>query len=487
MATIEIAPITVFFDGTRIPSEDSSSHGYANAPINVRRMQTLHTLDRYYERYGYLFLLAACFLLPLKLSLAYCALVPLILLWLVSIRFRIWGALRGDSIILPYAGFVAFAVLTIPFAVDPLRSADKLLGVVFFGLSIPVFRDVIRSYDYERPLFALVSGQTVAAVHSVLEGALGTAVPRLFLGAVTESGQLALSVILTTGLLTLAASQSRKTATHSLSGIMRGGVLAVLNFVALTLLAFMPLTERGALPFAAALCLAGSLLTFTLWRHRTIRLADTLGQDRMQNLLLTVILPLLLAALLVNLKRGPWLGVLAGGLTFLFLERRRLLVPVVAVVIALLVAIPPIQQRLAKSEEHFFIVGGRSEIWDIGAELATRFPLGVGYRNSAFLQHFSDKVPHDLNHFHNNFLNILVETGWLGLALFLWWIFTLLNATLRTRTTAQKRILLHALGCAVLSWQVAGLVEYNFGDSEVVLVAFLVAGAIAALQRAPSE
>lgn len=440
----------------------------------------LSDLDGFYSRHSHVLAVGACFFLPLKLFIAYCFLVPLILLWLVSIRFRIVSALSiGGVVIAPFVFFLLCALLSAPLSVDPLRSFDKLSGLFFFGLTILVFRDIAISFDYERLLFALVSGQCVAAIHSILEGALGPLVPRLFLGAVTESGQLAMTVLLSLGIITLHAQQ--KSSPPRLESQSRAAFLGLANFCAFTLLAFSPLETSSVPVFWTVLCAAAALLVITIRRQKSVRESDPEGDFRIVHILTTLVLPLLLGALLVNLKRGPWMGIMAGGLLFLFLERRKFALPVLAATVALLVSIKPIQDRVSRSEEHFFIHGGRSEIWDIGAELATRYPLGVGYRNSGFLRNFSDTIPEQLNHFHNNILNIVVETGWLGLAIFLWWIFSLLRHSLPATSNVRAQVLGRALGCAILSWQIAGLVEYNFGDSEVALIAFICTGLIAGL------
>jgi O-antigen ligase len=115
-------------------------------------------------------------------------------------------------------------------------------------------------------------------------------------------------------------------------------------------------------------------------------------------------------------------------------------------------------------------------LWDIGVDLSTRFPLGVGVRNSRFLQTFSDEIPEEMNHFHNNLINITVEGGWIALSLFLWWIVSILRVSFTRSAQPGWSPLLSAIGCAVLSWQVAGLVEYNWGDSEVRMMVYITLG-----------
>lgn len=447
-------------------------------------MKFLAALESAHEKYSFRLALGACLLLPLKLSIAYFCLVPVLLLWLVQVRLNIWRALSpGSAVLLPYVFFVLVALVSLFFGFEPLRSLEKLSGVAFFGLTMLAVRDLclVDPARTERVLLALIGGQSIAAFYSVLEGAFGTSIPRVLVGAVSESGQLALTIPIACGLVILGA---RSPLDNSGPGGLRRKVDCVLgafSFAAFTMLAFSSASKTPSPLFLVELVLCALLFGVAVARLRQLCKYERYFSERCGTFLKTIALPLLLAALLVNLKRGPWMGVFVGGMLLLWLEHRRLTLPIVLVAAALLSTLKPVQDRLARSEEHFFIVGGRSEIWDIGVELAKRFPLGVGYRNSFVLQKFSENVPSELTHFHNNLLNIAVEVGWLGLAVFLWWIFSLLRAAFASVPSRRQRVLRCSLGCAIVSWQVAGFVEYNFGDSEVVLVVLIVVGVLSAL------
>jgi len=202
--------------------------------------------------------------------------------------------------------------------------------------------------------------------------------------------------------------------------------------------------------------------------------------------LLLGILPLLLAALILNLKRGPWMGVFIAGTLFLGVYRPRILVPLLCAVAAAYFTLAPVRQRIAEIPEHFYISGGRSVMWDIGVELATRYPLGVGLRNSRFLQSFSPDIPTNLNHFHNNYLNILVEGGWLALAFFCWWLINILRMAFEREGATALPLLAASIGAAIVSWQIAGLVEYSWGDSDVRILVYLLVGILAALSARES-
>jgi len=78
-------------------------------------------------------------------------------------------------------------------------------------------------------------------------------------------------------------------------------------------------------------------------------------------------------------------------------------------------------------------------------------------------------------HVHNSPLQILVERGLIGLAAWLWiWVAFYARSSVILRRLPQGRDAERDLvvGClaAVTGFLVAGLAEYNFGDSEVVMV-----------------
>lgn len=250
---------------------------------------------------------------------------------------------------------------------------------------------------------ALIGGQTIAGIHTIFEALLPLPIPKIFLGAVTEAGQLALTTTLVASLIISKFKEPIKK----------------YFFIAL---------------------------------------------------------PILSLALLINLKRGPWFGVFVALLIVLRLYAKKWVVPLILSVAAIALSITPIRNRLQSASEHFFIHGGRSVIWDIGAELSSQYPLGIGYANSPILRQFSYEIPQGLNHFHSNFLNILVETGWIGCAFFFWWISTLIIKGFRLRSYTETGPLFVSLAAGILASQLAGAVEYNVGDSEVFLIVLLFAG-----------
>jgi hypothetical protein len=428
------------------------------------------------------------FLLPLSLSATYFALIPLIVLWLGAYARVLGAELAGiGKVGAPFLFFIAAYAFSAPFGVDPMRSLRAIPATLFFALTIVVVRQLVRDSGSKRILIALLLGQALAATHSVLAASFPETVTPLFLGAVTESGQLGLVTIILAGL----AFSGDRNASREGSALLTWQTFAASALCATLLIApsIFPAHLKGSLIFWSSL-FAG--LGFALW-HAFLLIKETffhaehaasghaLISRQCGRLLLLGILPLLLAALVINLKRGPWMGVFIGGSIFLLGFKPKLLLPLLGAVLAAYFTLAPVRQRIAEIPEHFYITGGRSVMWDIGVELATRYPLGVGLRNSRFLQSFSPDIPASLNHFHNNFINILVEGGWLALACFVWWLINIARTALQRFGPASEPVLAASIGAACLSWQIAGLVEYNWGDSEVRILVYLLLGVLSAI------
>jgi O-antigen ligase len=306
---------------------------------------------------------------------------------------------------LPIACFALASLLAAFLGLDPLHSLYGLrtyLQVVVIYLVYGYARDLDRSLSLARCLLigtALTSAYRVLAAFSPIE------LPRLFLGQMTQSGQLLFAIGL-------------------------------------------------ALPLLIRRTFSAPPLRFAL--------------------------ALYVLALVVNLKRGVWLGAVAAVVTVGLLASRRLVL-VAGLVIALAVAaVPPVRSRVANSARDMFLPGNRYDIWVAAIDVVKRFPMGVGRKNGEILRDYPN-IPQHHKHAHNNLLQITLENGYLGLGMFLWWMATFGVLAWRAygRVPAGDKPL-EALAIAVLAsfvgFHVAGLVEYNFGDSEVLEMFFVMMG-----------
>lgn len=434
-------------------------------------------IESLYARYATKLAIGAAFLLPLKLSLTYVPLLPLLFLWLARAA-RDRAILKAELAHLEnsYAFFIICVAASALFGVSPLHSELRVLSLAFFAVSILVFRSIVRGCGYLPLLFALFTGQSISSLHSVISSAFPGFMPRLFINRVTESGQLAISLTVAVGVVILLSGSLR-------SSVLKPLLLAAFNLMLLSLIGFSGHFNIAGPSFTILAVLCSASLSFCAFR--SMRLPSQAATRRLFFVLTTVLIPIMLAALLLNLKRGPWLGVTVGVSLLLFMFSRRSMLALLALIIFLLLAVEPLRTRLAHSSEHFFISGGRNVIWTIGSELLVKYPLGIGYENAPFLQKFALEIPPALEHFHNNVINIAVETGWLGLFLFFWWFGALLLSGFRSlRLGSERAVMGYTIACALVAWQVAGLVEYNYGDSEIILIVYMLVGTLGCLPQA---
>jgi O-antigen ligase len=204
-----------------------------------------------------------------------------------------------------------------------------------------------------------------------------------------------------------------------------------------------------------------------------------------------LIMPALIVALALTLSRNAWVGACAGVGT-LFLLRDFRLLGLLPVALALFVAIAP-----APLTERFYsmfridplalnsettgatVQSNRDRLAMIrsGFRMVKDDPLtGVGPDMIivVYPQYRDPMAVRQLNpHLHNVPLQIAAERGLPALAVWLWFVFVVFRDFLRKRkTTAMPSLPTAGLAC-VVAMLAAGMFEYNFGDSEFLML-FLV-------------
>jgi O-antigen ligase len=122
----------------------------------------------------------------------------------------------------------------------------------------------------------------------------------------------------------------------------------------------------------------------------------------------------------------------------------------------------------------------RMVYWSVGTKMVQAHPLfGVGPEriHDEFPSYNTGKPVDYYGHLHNNFLQIAAERGLLSLAAFVWFLVELYRSLLLRLRDSEGDPRWAVLGsiAALTAFVVAGITEYNFGDSEVfVLLLFLV-------------
>jgi O-antigen ligase len=210
-----------------------------------------------------------------------------------------------------------------------------------------------------------------------------------------------------------------------------------------------------------------------------------------------LVLPALGVAVALTFTRGAAVGACAA-VALLFALKDFRLFAILPVLAAVFIAVAPGQ--IAKRYASMFnmndpTVRDRYMMLRIGERMIGAHPLaGVGpnmverkyvdYRGTDSLVG-PDGVTHINPHLHNDFLQIAAERGLPALALWLWFVVALVRDLWRRFTAGQRE--LAATGMAVVvALLTAGLFEYNFGDSEVLMLFLTVVTLPAAAARPPS-
>lgn len=431
---------------------------------------------------GQLLLRLYCFSAALSIGLSQFLVISLLLHWLAFIflqprseRFRFLPS-SSDMMVRSCATWVAISFGSVFWGVDSLHALPEFFKTTVYLLfpfavfsvlqatdSITTVRQQIRNC-----VMLLLLGQGVASLHSIFSEIVGVELKPGLPGAVTESGQLVLLLP-----LILSAFQEKARPYRELA------VPATIIIMSLVL---------AYAPGAGGMFLAGKLLIASLFGLYLVAYMRSLTKAQRVVAIQQILAGLLIAALIINLKRGPWLAVFVEFCLLSYLLSKRIFLATVAMSAIAFVCLIPVQQRLFESSSHFQIAGGRETMWTLGAELAQRYPLGLGPDNASHMRELDPNLPRLHRHMHNNFLNIAVENGWLGLFAFCWWIYACISVGWRawgasrtaSRVSIERSLGLYSicLATALMGWQIAGVVEYNFGDGEIRLIAFLFMGFI---------
>jgi O-antigen ligase len=192
-----------------------------------------------------------------------------------------------------------------------------------------------------------------------------------------------------------------------------------------------------------------------------------------------------LGGLLATYTRGAWMGFAAGVLTLLPATRKGrwlLLGGLLVLGLALLAGPQHLRERfLTMGDPDDPTVRERVYMWRSGLTMWRQHPvlgLGPGGVKREYERYaLPEAIKKRTGHVHNTPLQILVERGMLGLAAWLWiWVAFFANGVGLLRRlpedAARERALVLGGMAAIAGLLVAGLSEYNFGDSEVVMVAW---------------
>jgi putative inorganic carbon (HCO3(-)) transporter len=192
-----------------------------------------------------------------------------------------------------------------------------------------------------------------------------------------------------------------------------------------------------------------------------------------------LIMPALVVALALTLGRSAWIGASIAIALLLALKDLKLTM-LLPVFIAILFAIAP--GTVARRVMSIFdpqepTNQDRLAMIEIGARIIRDHPLtGVGPNMipRVYEQYRPDYAINPVNpHLHNVPLQVAAERGVPAALVWLWFVISLLVALFRLFRTQSDKVPAAAALAAVAAMLAAGLFEYNFGDSEFLML-FLV-------------
>ena len=194
---------------------------------------------------------------------------------------------------------------------------------------------------------------------------------------------------------------------------------------------------------------------------------------------------LILAALMTTLSRSAWIGLVVGTTVVTLASRRTKVGLCLALVAVLVIYIAPhsIRQRVQSMVNPRDKTGvERINMWQSGINMFMDKKLlgfGPGRIKDDYARYANpDATPKSPSHLHSNLVHLAAERGIFALGAWIWvWIGYFVMVILQIRDTKDapfgtrfRKIGGLAVAAGFLS---AGMFEYNFGDSEVVMLMFM--------------
>ena len=373
----------------------------------------------------------------------------------------------------PLLALVVWTLLAASFAAEPAVAHEESKKLLLFALFYLAVEGMAPAEDRERVLAAaLLGGLALSAMMVLQRYTLGydglMRRPPGFLGHYMSASGVTMAILL---LAVARLATGPRARPRPVDLWLPGALLAGVSAVALA-------TARGHGVFATRLfvaALAVAAVALALSRAARTRAAEAT--------LPMLVAPVAAWALVISQTRSAWIGV-AAGLTALaalaLLRAPRLVWAALAVGAALLLVSPGgIRSRLTVLDESS---RDRYYMWQAGLDMVLERPVfgqGPGMVEVVYPRFRWPEAPNPHQpHLHNNLMQVAAERGLPGLAFFLWWVGVAFLAALREaqRAAAAGRGpgwpaagALAALTAVFL----AGLFEYNLGDSEVLMLVLL--------------
>ena len=203
---------------------------------------------------------------------------------------------------------------------------------------------------------------------------------------------------------------------------------------------------------------------------------------------------IILAAIIFTYTRGVWLGLIGGLVLMAILRSKKMLLFVLigSIVCSMSVVVFP-SSRLARRVMETFKsarpVGDRICFLEGGLKIIRDYPItGVGWEGfrKVYPRYRPVEARESGCNAHNNFIDVTVDGGLLGLGMFLWLLVTIYKVGFHIFKELEegyfKGIAWGFLG-SFTAFLIAGLSQYNFGDSEVVMLFYFLLGMVMVIPR----
>jgi putative inorganic carbon (hco3(-)) transporter len=207
--------------------------------------------------------------------------------------------------------------------------------------------------------------------------------------------------------------------------------------------------------------------------------------------------------LVLSDTRSAWAGTIVGALVVILLRKPRTVFGLLAITLFVYFVSPSKTKQRLESSWNLKDpnTSNRIEIWGTSLRLIHHNPwFGVGLKNvnrEALRYRGNHNFPDwAYQHAHNNFLQIAAERGIPGLLIWMWlmirlgWDALIVYRVSRKYPSDSKESMIAAVAAlgALAALLVAGLSEYNFGDSEIlILFLFIMSAPYAFLPRFPVQ
>jgi hypothetical protein len=455
---------------------------------------------------------------PISIAATQTAWALAILFWLVRLVF-VRPRMRFASLDIAVLAFVGLSLVSSVFSYEPRVSLGKMAAVSLVSIAYVVSEYVGRVETVRRVVAVLLAASFAACLYTFAAQAIGKNLKTVRLtpesplrSAGVDDGYTilkangidvhspdelwtAISSHLPEGFASLMVYRHELVDTYKLStadlhGVNDLGILEWSRSRDMRAAGFFGhyVTFAEALQLVASLALGLLIMTPAgMFRHQ---------------LLLAGGLVAYLAALLLSLTRASWasFAVSAAVMIGLAASRKTLLI---CVGLAVPLAIAGLFYLQAKRQVGFVDTSDNSTTWRLmvwreGVDVLTSSPrhLLVGIGMDSIKTHWKDWHMFDdgrqpIGHLHSTPLQLAFERGVPALNCWLKWLAIYLRVLWRgfrdkTKDRFERGLLLGALG-GTIGLFTSGLVHYNWGDSEVVMIFYLIMGlALAILHRGES-